>query len=144
MPESQTLDILTKIVLGLIISIGFAVTLLLFKWWLGATKDELVQEIKALTKKQSEMNGTVKEVIQKEQSCRENLPREYVSIKDFLARKSETADMFERIFIGIGEIKSVLDFMRGSLSKEDAMRGERKEKKKEKEEINKRKRELEN
>lgn len=101
-------DILTKIVLGLITVLGFSIMGWLFKRWLDAMENSLSLKVVFLTQKQTEINGSVKDVIEKHHDCREELPGRFVGKVAFIDRTEKVDEGFKRIYDKIDSVKDIL------------------------------------
>jgi hypothetical protein len=99
--ESETIDILTKLILALITVFGFSVMLFLLKKWLGTYEENIKLEIRQVKEKQEKMNGSVKDVIDRHHACREELPEKYAT-KDSVYK---LFDEIKPIRLDIGLIK---------------------------------------
>ena len=72
-------DLLAKIALTAITIFCFGIVAWLFKRWLDAENKASNLKIDTIIKKQDEINGSVKDVIDRHHACREELPEKYAT-----------------------------------------------------------------
>jgi uncharacterized coiled-coil DUF342 family protein len=82
----------------LVVAIVLIVVGALLKRGISASEEVLKTEIKAVKKEQMRMNGSVKDIIEKHENCREELPDRFVGIDDFKERKQEVNHNVEQLF----------------------------------------------
>lgn len=82
----------------LAVAILLIVVGVLLKRGISASEEVLKTEIKAVKNEQLRMNGSVKDIIDKHERCREELPVRFISKTSFKERKEDVDDNFKEIF----------------------------------------------
>jgi len=107
-------NLIAQIVVAvLLLAIGF-----FLRRGLTAAEDVFKTELQAVKNEQRRMNGSVKEIVNKYESCRDELPDRFVNIIDFKDRKKDVDSAVKQLFGKLNPMASDIAVIKSKVEKD--------------------------